>query len=68
MIGAQQYYIDYGGEMNMDRMSSLLTSYIPDSSLQAMRSLNYWLQGNAKVVGLLFECKSKNHSSSSYNS
>ena len=45
MIGAQQYYIDYGPEMNMDRMSSLLTSYIPDSSLQAMRSLNYWLQG-----------------------
>ena len=48
MIGAQQYYIDYGGEMNMDRMSSLLTSYIPDSSLQAMRSLNYWLQGTGK--------------------
>ena len=45
MIAAQQYYIDYGGEMVLERLQSLLPSYIPDSSLQGGRSLNYWMQG-----------------------
>ena len=32
MIAAQQYYIDYGGDMVLERLQSLLpTSYIPDT-------------------------------------
>jgi myosin-7 len=45
MIAAQQYYIDYGGDMVIERLQSLLPSYIPDSSLQGGKSLNYWIQG-----------------------
>jgi myosin-7 len=47
MIAAQQYYIDYGSEIVPDRLQSLLPSYIPDSSLQGNRTLNYWL---SKVI------------------
>jgi myosin-7 len=45
MIAAQQYYIDYGGDLLQERLQSLLPSYIPDSSLQGGKSLNYWNQG-----------------------
>ena len=45
MIAAQQYYIDYGADMMLDRMQSLLPTYIPDSSLHGTKSLNYWIQG-----------------------
>ena len=29
----------------LERLQSLLPSYIPDSSLQGAKSLNYWMQG-----------------------
>ncbi|ELT99384.1 hypothetical protein CAPTEDRAFT_226057 [Capitella teleta] len=45
MIAAQQYYIDYGPDLRIERLQSLLASYIPDQSLQANRALNYWTQG-----------------------
>ena len=45
MIAAQQYYIDYGYDMHMERLQSLLPSYIPDSCLQNSKALNYWMQG-----------------------
>ena len=45
MIAAQQYYIDYGSEMILERLQSLLPSYIPDGCLQGGKSLNYWMQG-----------------------
>ena len=47
IIAAQQYYIEYGPspEMVVERLQSLLPSYIPDSSLQGPNSLNYWMQG-----------------------
>ena len=44
MIVAQQYYIDYGYDMHMERLQSLLPSYIPDSCLQNNKALNYWMQ------------------------
>ena len=48
MIAAQQYYIDYGPDMQLERLQSLLPSYIPDACLQGGKSLNYWMQG---VIG-----------------
>ncbi len=45
MIAAQQYYIDYGGDLILDRLQSLLPSYIPDSCLQSGKALNYWTHG-----------------------
>ena len=45
MIAAQQYYIDYGSDMILDRLQSLLPSYIPDTSLIGGKSINYWIQG-----------------------
>ena len=45
MIAAQQYYIDCGSDMMLERMQSLLPSYIPDSSLlRGKKSLDYWIQ------------------------
>ena len=44
VFAALQYYIDYGPDMMLERMQSLLPSYIPDSSLHGTKSLNYWIQ------------------------
>ena len=33
MIAAQQYFIEYGQEMYVDRLRELLPHYIPDSQL-----------------------------------
>jgi len=40
MIAAQQYYIEHGNVINMDRLSNLLPSYIPDSSLTKPNAMN----------------------------
>ena len=44
MIAAQQYYIDYETEMLLERLQALLPLYIPDSSVQGGKSMNYWMQ------------------------
>ena len=47
MIAAQQYFIDYGQDMNVERLQSLLQSYIPDHCLTSTKAQNYWTQGVA---------------------
>lgn len=43
MIAAQQYYIEHGLDLNMDRLLALLPNYIPDYCLQAGdKSLERW--------------------------
>ncbi|XP_071164800.1 myosin-VIIa-like isoform X4 [Mytilus edulis] len=43
MIAAQQYYIEHGSGVNMDRLSNLLASYIPDSSLSKANAMNQYI-------------------------
>lgn len=43
MIAAQQYYIEHGSGVNMDRLSNLLASYIPDSSLSKANGMNQYI-------------------------
>lgn len=43
MIAAQQYYIEHGSVMHMDRLSNLLPSYIPDSMLNKPNSMNHYM-------------------------
>ena len=56
MIAAQQYYIEYGTEMNAERLFGLLPNYIPDYCLQTDNALDTWngliLQAYKKVGGL----------------
>ena len=47
MIAAQQYFIDYGHDMNVERLQSLLHSYIPDHCLSSNKAQSYWTQGVA---------------------
>ncbi|KAK9510245.1 hypothetical protein O3M35_005070 [Rhynocoris fuscipes] len=43
MIAAQQYYIEYSSDMNMERLLSLLPSYIPDYCLtNGDKSIDRW--------------------------
>jgi len=44
VISAQQYYVDYGLELSIDRLSSLLPSYLPDSYIETQKDINYWIQ------------------------
>ncbi|EDO35658.1 predicted protein [Nematostella vectensis] len=42
-IAAKEYYVEYGRDMIPDRLSSLLTSYLPEALLQSGRSAHeYW--------------------------
>lgn len=45
MIAAQQYYIEYGSDIGVDRLLALLPSYIPDYCLTiGDKSLDRWAQ------------------------
>lgn len=45
MIAAQQYYIEYGTDLNVERIYTLLPSYIPDYCLtNAEKSVDRWGQ------------------------
>jgi len=44
VISAQQYYVDYGLDLTIDRLSSLLPSYLPDSFIENQKDVNYWIQ------------------------
>lgn len=45
MIAAQQYYIDYGRDINAERLRNLLPSYIPDYYIQdGDRAVDRWVQ------------------------
>jgi len=43
MIAAQQYYVDNGQELQSEKLSTALTNYIPDFSLNSSdRSVEKW--------------------------
>ncbi|CAF0829323.1 unnamed protein product [Rotaria sordida] len=44
MIAAQQYYIEYGQEMHIDRLRELLPHYIPDNQLVQNKATDRWSQ------------------------
>jgi len=44
IISAQQYYVDYGLDLNVDRLTSLMPSYLPDSYLETQKDASYWIQ------------------------
>lgn len=45
MIAAQQYYIEYCSDLNVDRLYNLLPSYIPDYCLaSADKAIDRWGQ------------------------
>ena len=56
MIAAQQYYIEYGTDINAERLYGLLPNYIPDYCLQTDNALDTWngliLQAYKKVSKL----------------
>ena len=53
MIAAQQYYIEYGNDLNEERLFNLIPNYIPDYCLQRDNAIEMWhhlvLQAYKKV-------------------
>ncbi|XP_035827560.1 myosin-VIIa [Aplysia californica] len=43
MISAQQYFIEYGTDVEPARLQTLLSSYVPDSYLQKGNAVNWWM-------------------------
>uniref|UniRef100_A0A3P9DFL6 Myosin VIIAa n=1 Tax=Maylandia zebra TaxID=106582 RepID=A0A3P9DFL6_9CICH len=41
-LASQQYYIDYGSEILLERLLSLIPSYIPDREITTSRSVEKW--------------------------
>lgn len=55
MIAAQQYYIEYCSDLNVDRLYNLLPSYIPDYCLASTdKAVDRWgqlvVQAYKKVI------------------
>lgn len=45
MIAAQQYYIEYGSDVSVERLLALLPNYIPDYCLStADKAIDRWAQ------------------------
>ncbi|KAH3808644.1 hypothetical protein DPMN_137001, partial [Dreissena polymorpha] len=55
MIAAQQHYIEYGSNIGVERLQSLLPTYIPDSMLAKPNAISFWIQQvNQKIKGPYF--------------
>uniref|UniRef100_A0A8C4PPC0 Myosin VIIA n=1 Tax=Equus asinus asinus TaxID=83772 RepID=A0A8C4PPC0_EQUAS len=55
-LASQQYFVDYGSEMILERLLSLVPTYIPDREITPLRTLEKWAQlaiaAHKKVGGL----------------
>ena len=61
-ISAQQYYVDYGLDLTVERLGSLLPSYLPDAYIETQKDISYWIQVwhtrcNARVVTICWPWK-----------
>uniref|UniRef100_A0A8C8A756 Myosin VIIA n=1 Tax=Otus sunia TaxID=257818 RepID=A0A8C8A756_9STRI len=43
-LASQQYYVDYGSEMVLERLLNLIPSYIPDREITASKTVEKWAQ------------------------
>ncbi|XP_051512450.1 unconventional myosin-VIIa isoform X1 [Myxocyprinus asiaticus] len=43
-LASQQYYVDYGSEILVERLLSLIPSYIPDREISSAKSVERWAQ------------------------
>ncbi|XP_069496098.1 unconventional myosin-VIIa isoform X2 [Ambystoma mexicanum] len=43
-LASQQYYVDYGSEMVLERLLNLIPSYIPDREITASKNVEKWAQ------------------------
>uniref|UniRef100_A0A670ZBQ1 Myosin VIIA n=1 Tax=Pseudonaja textilis TaxID=8673 RepID=A0A670ZBQ1_PSETE len=43
-LASQQYYVDYGSEMVLERLLSLIPSYIPDREITPSKTVEKWAQ------------------------
>lgn len=55
-LASQQYFVDYGSEMILERLLNLVPTYIPDREITPLRTLEKWAQlaiaAHKKVRGL----------------
>ncbi|XP_058887148.1 unconventional myosin-VIIa-like isoform X3 [Acipenser ruthenus] len=43
-LASQQYYVDYGSEVLLERLLSLIPSYIPDREISSLKTVEKWAQ------------------------
>ncbi|XP_041088780.1 myosin VIIAa [Polyodon spathula] len=43
-LASQQYYVDYGSEVLLERLLSLIPSYIPDREISSSKTVEKWAQ------------------------
>lgn len=43
-LAAQQYYVEYGLDLNAERLATLVPGYIPDALLQGSGAIDKWTQ------------------------
>lgn len=55
-LASQQYFVDYGSEMILERLLNLVPTYIPDREITPLKTLEKWAQlaiaAHKKVGGL----------------
>lgn len=43
-LASQQYYVDYGSEVFLDRLLGLIPTYIPDREISSTKTAEKWMQ------------------------
>lgn len=43
-LASQQYYVDYGSEIFLDRLLGLIPTYIPDREISSAKTAEKWMQ------------------------
>lgn len=41
-LSSQQYYVDYGSEILLERLLSLIPSYVPDREISTSKTVEKW--------------------------
>lgn len=61
-LASQQYYVDYGSEIILERLLSLVPSYIPDREISMSRTVEKWahfiMAAHKKVLNVFISCNS----------
>lgn len=58
-LASQQYYVDYGSDILLERLLGLVPTYIPDREISATKTAEKWMQLIVSAHKKVFKTKNK---------
>lgn len=58
-LASQQYYVDYGGDLLLERLLGLVPTYIPDREISSTKTADKWMQLIASAHKKVFKTEAR---------